>query len=61
MSTNWYSRSNNDGGVGPSQWLQDVRESVKRERVDFEYTPDANPEGSDNASINPDQLGEFSK
>uniref|UniRef100_A0A8C6MT27 BEN domain containing 2 n=1 Tax=Mus spicilegus TaxID=10103 RepID=A0A8C6MT27_MUSSI len=56
MSTNWYTRSNNDGGVGPSQWLQDVRESVKRERVDFEHTPDANPEGSDNASINPDQL-----
>lgn len=57
MSTNWCAGINNDAGEGPSQWLQDVRESVRRERVDFEHIP----EGNGNAAIHPDQLGEFSK
>lgn len=52
MFINWYFRSNNDGGVGFFQWFQDVREFVKRERVDFEYIFDVNFEGSDNVFIN---------
>eukprot|EP00073_Rattus_norvegicus_P041824 XP_008771435.1 PREDICTED: BEN domain-containing protein 2 isoform X1 [Rattus norvegicus] len=52
MSTNWCAGINNDAGEGPSQWLQDVRESVRRERVDFEHIP----EGNGNAAIHPDQL-----
>lgn len=61
MSTNWCTRSNNDAGEGPSQWLQEVRESVRRERADFEHLPGAIPEGNVSAAIHPDQLGEFLK
>ncbi|XP_031239459.1 BEN domain-containing protein 2 [Mastomys coucha] len=56
MSTNWCTRSSNDVGEGPSQWLQNIRESEKREAMDSEHIPGANPEGSDNAAINPDQM-----
>uniref|UniRef100_A0A8C2LZW9 BEN domain containing 2 n=1 Tax=Cricetulus griseus TaxID=10029 RepID=A0A8C2LZW9_CRIGR len=55
ISTDWNIRSDYESQV-PSQCFQEVRETVIREIGNFGQTASANPEGTDNAAIMPDEL-----
>uniref|UniRef100_A0A8C8TGH6 BEN domain containing 2 n=1 Tax=Peromyscus maniculatus bairdii TaxID=230844 RepID=A0A8C8TGH6_PERMB len=56
ISKAWNIRSGEDEDEGPSQWFQEVRESVIREGGNFEQNAGANSEDTDNAAIIPDEL-----
>ncbi|OBS81020.1 hypothetical protein A6R68_20779, partial [Neotoma lepida] len=56
ISTDWSIRSGEDEDEVPSQWFQEVRNSVIRESENYEQNASVNSEGTDNTAIIPDEL-----